>query len=297
MLMIFSKLLAALSASGQTGTAKSESVSVAEERTGAKEKMTLEYAKNVLEQQPTSEDRLMTDSEAKKMLCEWCLSQVGYQESLDGSNKYADGVWDKKLYGFDASRVPWCDVFADYAFIACFGYDVATQMTYQTPHGYAACALSAKAYEDHGALFKKPEVGDQIFFNYDGGINHIGIVVDVHGEDITCVEGNYSNGVSLTKYNTRNQWIIAGYGRPDWSVVSDSGCPGDACDLDIFPKFKQEDWESIAKRMPKIEDGSIGNAVIALQAMLNFLGADLEVDGECGPLTLKEIREFKEGKL
>jgi hypothetical protein len=27
------------------------------------------------------------------------------------------------------------------------------------------------------------------------------------------------------------------------------------------------------------------------------LGADLEIDGECGPLTLKEIREFKEGKL
>lgn len=239
----------------------------------------------------------MTTSEAKKLLCEWCLSQVGYQESLDGSNKYADGVWDKKLYGFDASKVPWCDVFVDYAFIHNFEYEAGTRMTYQTPHGYAACALSAKAYEDHGALYKKSEIGDQIFFNYDGGINHTGIVVDVHGEEITCVEGNYSNGVSLTKYNTRNQWIIAGYGRPDWNVVSDGGCSGDACDLDIFPKFKVEDWGEIAKRMPKIEEGSIGNAVIALQAMLNFLGADLEVDGECGPLTLKEIREFKEGKL
>ena len=140
-------------------------------------------------------------------------------------------------------------------------------------------------------LTRKPRqqimIGDNVVIN----------VVEVQGETITCVEGNYSNGVSQTKYNTRNQWMIAGYGRPEWRVVSEEGCTSDACDLDIFPKFKQEDWESIAKRMPKIENGSLGSAVIALQSMLNFLGAELEVDGECGPLTLKEIREFKEGRL
>ena len=239
----------------------------------------------------------MTDSEAKKKLCEWCLSQVGYHENPDGSNKYADGDWDERLYGFSADNVPWCDVFVDYAFIHNFEYDAATKMTFQTPHGYAACALSAKAYEDNGCFYSQPEVGDQVFFYYGEGINHTGIVIDVQGETITCVEGNYSNSVSLTKYNTRNQWMIAGYGRPEWRVVSKEGCTSDACDLDIFPKFKQEDWESIAKRMPKIENGSLGSAVIALQSMLNFLGAELEVDGECGPLTLKEIREFKEGRL
>lgn len=239
----------------------------------------------------------MTVSEAKQKHREWCLSQVGYHENPDGSNKYGEGDWDDKLYGFDITNAPWCDGFADYSYIAVFGYDAATRMTYQSPTGYAACKLSAEAYKKNGAFFSTPELDDQIFFYSGGDINHTGIVVDIVGDTITCVEGNYSNGVYLTKYNTRNQWIIAGYGRPDWSVVSEEDCTSDVCDLDIFPKFKQEDWEAIAKRMPKIEDGSLGNAVIALQAMLNFLGADLEVDGECGPLTLKEIREFKEGKL
>ena len=240
----------------------------------------------------------MTTGEAKKELQSWCLSQVGYHEALDGSNKYADGNWDVKLYGFNAQNVPWCDVFVDYAFIHCFGYDAATKMTYQTPSGYAACRLSADAYKKNGAFYSKPEIGDQIFFYYGGDINHTGIVVAVNGEEIQCVEGNYSDGVGLSKYNTRNQWLIAGYGRPNWSVVTDGEeCSDNACDLDLFPKFKVDDWESIAKRMPKIEDGSTGYAVIALQAMLNFLGADLEVDGECGVLTLREIREFKEGKL
>lgn len=295
--MTFSKLLKALSEYGRTVMGKLNDANAVGEIIAAQAKMTQEYAQSVLEKQPLSEAHSMTSIEAKQQLREWCLSQVGYHESLDGSNKYGDGDWAVKLYGFDAKNVPWCDVFVDYAFIHCFGYAAATKMTYQTPAGYAACKLSADAYKKNGAYYSQPEVGDQIFFFYGGDINHTGIVVDVDGDTITCVEGNYSDGVGLTKYNTRNQWLIAGYGRPDWSVVSEEDCTSDVCDLDIFPKFKQEDWEAIAKRMPKIEDGSLGNAVIALQAMLNFLGADLEVDGECGPLTLKEIREFQEGKL
>ena len=125
-----------------------------EEIIAAQAKMTSEYAQSVLGKQPLSEAHSMTSTEAKQQLREWCLSQVGYHESLDGSNKYGDGDWDVKLYGFDASAVPWCDVFVDYAFIHCFGYDAATKMTYQTPAGYAACKLSADAYKKNGATYE-----------------------------------------------------------------------------------------------------------------------------------------------
>lgn len=239
----------------------------------------------------------MTTAEAKTKWRDWCLSQVGYREALDGSNKYADGVWDIKLYGFNAKNVPWCDVFSDYSYIACFGYDAATKMTYQTPAGYAACKLSADAYKRNGAFYSEPEVGDQVFFYYGGDINHVGNVVAVNGEEIQCVEGNYSDSVSLTKYNTRNQWLIAGYGRPNWKAVAE-GCDDDSCDIDIKPTIcDQEMWAALAEKMPDIQHGSLGYAVIALQAMLNFLGADLEMDGDCGILTEKVINDFKEDKL
>ena len=56
-------------------------------------------------------------------------------------------------------------------------------------------------------------------------------------------------------------------------------------------------WEALAKQMPLVKRGSVGWAVAALQAMLNFLGSDLDVDGDCGKLTENEIKAFQEGKL
>lgn len=56
-------------------------------------------------------------------------------------------------------------------------------------------------------------------------------------------------------------------------------------------------WEALAKQMPLVKRGSVGWAVAALQAMLNFLGSDLDVDGDCGKLTEAEIKAFQEGKL
>ena len=51
----------------------------------------------------------MMIQEAKQKLANCCNSQVGYHESWDGTNKYgADGDWDERLYGFEASNVPWC---------------------------------------------------------------------------------------------------------------------------------------------------------------------------------------------
>ena len=162
----------------------------------------------------------MTEIEAKDKLVDWCRSQIGYHEGYDGSNKYADGQWDTKLYGFSALQVPWCDVFVDAAYISCFGFTDATAMTYQQPSGYAACSLSADAYKRNGAFYTRPEIGDQIFFFSGGGINHTGIVIEVNGENIVCVEGNYSDSVCRTQYKY-NDKMIAGYGRPNWAVVAE----------------------------------------------------------------------------
>lgn len=247
----------------------------------------------------------MTTQKAKQKLCKWCRNQVGYHEGLDGSNKYADGEWDMKLYGFSAVQVPWCDVFVDAAFIACFGYDKGTQMTFQKPSGFAACSLSADAYKRNGAFYTSPEEGDQIFFYYGGGINHTGIVVSVNFDTIQCVEGNYADGVSLTTYKTNNQ-IIAGYGRPDWAVVaSDADKEEPQYDI-IHPEYRRtyfhlEEGDGSITPMPQVKawqnllicwgfdlpqygaDGGFGtetkNATIQWQKAVKEIGADVEVNG------------------
>lgn len=228
----------------------------------------------------------MTVEEAKKKLKDWCMSQVGYHEGLDGSNKYADGIWDMKLYGFNAENVPWCDVFVDYSFIHCFGYDNAVKMTYQVPNGYALCRASADAYKKNGAFFKKPEVGDQVFFIYGGEINHTGIVVGVDGDSISCVEGNYSDGVWFTKYNLRTAYSIAGYGRPDWSVVADEEAPSfDDVDDTQFDIVHPDHPRSFLHLEYGDGDGDPSPAVKAWQNLLICWGYDIGIygaDGEFG---------------
>lgn len=240
----------------------------------------------------------MTTDTAKRKLVDWCRSQVGYHEAIDGSNKYADGEWDVKLYGFAASNVPWCDVFVDAAFIACFGFDKATEMTYQKPSGFAACKLSADAYKRNGAFFKTPEVGDQIFFYYGGDINHTGIVVGVDGETITCVEGNYSDGVGLTKYNVNND-IIAGYGRPNWNVVADEEPATSQDTIEDVPQFDIVHPEHSRTFMHLEYGDGIQNPLPQVKAWQNLLlcwGYDLGVygaDGEFGLDTENATRQWQ----
>lgn len=161
----------------------------------------------------------MTKQEAVSKLVAWLMSQVGYHESPNNNTVYAETDIDTKLYGFDMHAAPWCDFFADYAYIHCFGYELGTRMTYQSPSGSALCKTSAGFYQQNGAWTQTPEVGDQIFFYVGGDINHTGIVIEVSTFTIDTVEGNSGDAVRRnTYYLTDNS--IAGYGRPKWSLLS-----------------------------------------------------------------------------
>lgn len=240
----------------------------------------------------------MTINEAKQKLVNWCNSQVGYHESWDGSNKYgADGDWDVKLYGFDASNVPWCDVFADYAFIHNFGYEIGSRMTFQYPEGYALCRWSADAYKNNGNWFSVPEVGDQIFFYSGGDINHTGIVVAVNGDNITCVEGNCADSVGRTYYNWRISNQIAGYGRPEWRLVADEvEVPNDE---EAEPVKPPENVGQRAYMHLQYGDG-VNSPTAGVKAWQNLLIcwgfslAPFGADGEFGSLTQNATIQFQQ---
>ena len=94
----------------------------------------------------------------------------------------------------------------------------------------AGCTQSAGYYRAVGRFHKKaPQPGDQIFFQREGSICHTGIVTDVTQESVCTVEGNTSdeegvipNGGCVTqKQYPLDSPLIAGFGRPDYSLVGE----------------------------------------------------------------------------
>lgn len=240
----------------------------------------------------------MTIEEAKKRLVTWCNSQVGYREGANNLNKYADIEGIRKLYGWYPQNQPWCDVFVDAAFISCFGYDLASAMTYQyTGKGSAACATSANYYKSHGAWYAMPAVGDQVFFNVSGGINHTGIVTSVGMGAITTVEGNSSDMVARRTYALGSP-SIAGFGRPNWNLVANYEPQDEQSDDEQDaepekPSFLYHTHQYFVK-INLLKLGDYGPQVRNMQVMLDSAGYKCPANGQYDDTTYGAVKSFQE---
>ena len=243
----------------------------------------------------------VTEDEAIKKLIAWVNQQIGTHEGPDNWNKYADSPDMTKLYGWNVQNQPWCDVFVDAAFISCFGFDAGSAMTYQYAGcNGAACRYSAEYYQKHGAWYKEPQVGDQVFFYSGASIGHTGVVTQVGMGAITTVEGNSSDAVTRRSY-TIGSPAIAGYGRPNWSLAGrDIIVPTTPVDEDspdepvepLRPSFLyHKHTYKVALNLLKL--GDYGPLVMAVQAVLNAHGFDCKVDGEFGSETEEAVERFQ----
>lgn len=170
----------------------------------------------------------MTEDQAIKKLISTASSEIGYKEKASNKNlddktanagkgnftKYARDLVN--LIGSPYSQgAAWCDMFVDWCFIQTFGKDNAKKML----GGWSAYTpTSANFYKNAGRFFKSPKIGDQIFFKNSERINHTGIVVNVGDITVYTIEGNSSNMVQSRSY-FKSDTKIAGYGRPNWSIV------------------------------------------------------------------------------
>lgn len=135
-------------------------------------------------------------------------------------------VYNGKKNGYD-----WCDIFVDWCFITTFGLDLGMRLLCQKFKGLGAgCTYSMRYYKNSGQFFTgNPKPGDQIFFTNDKGATsyHTGLVADVRGGFVYTVEGNTSSlkgvvpngGCVRDKSYKLTAPYIAGYGRPDFSIV------------------------------------------------------------------------------
>ena len=237
----------------------------------------------------------MTENEAKLKLCAWAESQVGTREGGDNWNEYANNPDLQRMYGWCPQNQPWCDVFVDVGFIECFGLENACAMTYQPMGaGSALCRQSAQYYKDHGAFSQRPEIGDQVFFYVSGDINHTGIVVSVDGGSVTTVEGNSSDMVARRVYSVGDTGRIAGYGRPNWSVVADNGFADDTVPTNTPESTEEARYYEL--RFPYLRRGSEGRSVAAAQLQLSAQGYDIGpdgADGDFGGNTERALQEFQ----
>lgn len=265
----------------------------------------------------------MTKAEAVRMISRHADYQIGYREEGNNGNIFARDPEVIKAYGGSVDNLPWCDIFYDYLFCHVFGAEAAKKMTYQMQDMSAACKRSYENYKANGALYQSPEEGDQVFFYVGGEINHTGYVRNVTGMLIT-VEGNSSDMVANRQYELYDN-SIAGYGRPDWSVVSSEESEGESdveseipADEEIGPEDqgkKQSVFEKIfgKKKTEKKEDpetaylhleyGDGLNAplkrVKAVQVLLNIHDVMdgqvmIDEDGEFGKITELAVRRFQE---
>lgn len=237
----------------------------------------------------------MTVNEAKAALCTWALSQVGYREGPNNLNQYADNADLQRMYGWNPQNQPWCDTFVDDGFIECFGLENACAMTYQPMGaGSALCRQSAQYYKDAGAFYQRPEIGDQVFFYASGDINHTGIVVGVVGGSVTTVEGNSSDMVAERVYSVSDS-KIAGYGRPDWSVVAGAATPEEK--PQEAPIEKPKDTKRYFElTFPYIQRGDMSSYVMTVQQLLiaNRISCGSDgADGDFGVNTEQAVKQYQ----
>lgn len=160
-------------------------------------------------------------------------SELGYlekasKEDLDsktsnaGRNNYTKYARD--IYP-SLQGQPWCDMFVDWCFVMAFGKVMARQLL---GGGFSAYTPdSAQYYKNKGQWVGNPQSGDQIFFKNPSRIYHTGIVTTVSSDRVYTIEGNTSSGPQVIanggavceKSYPLAHGSIAGYGRPDWSLV------------------------------------------------------------------------------
>lgn len=177
----------------------------------------------------------MTKEQAIEKLLEVAQGEIGYLEKknesyLDSLSRNA-GDQNFTKYARDLfpslQGQPWCDMFVDWCFMKAFGAEKAKELLGELN---AYTPGSAAAFQRRKQFFATPQRGDQIFFQGSTRINHTGLVYKVTNGRVYTIEGNTSTGAEVIpngggvyckSYDLSNP-RIAGYGRPDWSILVES---------------------------------------------------------------------------
>ena len=122
----------------------------------------------------------------------------------------------------------WCNAFVDWVFEKTFSSSTGKKLLY-TPGSWSFYTPTSSGYFKNNKQWftSNPQRGDIIYFKNSQRICHVGIVTGVDSSKVYTIEGNTSskegvipNGGGVFKKSYELAYAnIAGYGRPNWSIV------------------------------------------------------------------------------
>ena len=157
-------------------------------------------------------------SNANKVL-EIARNELGYDRFTDPQPGTKYGRWYADLVGdkyFGLSGVPYCAMFVTWVF------DQAKAKCAGLPGAYTPTMLNAAKSQGRVRGNKRDaQPGDNVYFNWDGGVvDHVGIVEVNFGNYLQTIEGNTNNGKVARR--TRSWNTVEGIVVPDWGIVTPS---------------------------------------------------------------------------
>lgn len=212
-----------------------------------------------------------------------------YLGTREGSQNHKEiiNLYNRARYS-DAYQMtmqdPWCCAFVVAVFEQCGMRDIIPC--------YAACDQMISVFTKWGRYFSRSvrcvKPGDIIFYDWTGDLSsdHVGIVVQNRFGDLSVIEGNKSDSVAYRNISINSPQIL-GFGVPNYDASD--GTSGSGGTNSTF----NPDREYI-KTLPVLMLGKKNVYVKILQILLNYYEkASLDVDGEYGTLTKKEVAEYQ----
>ena len=208
-----------------------------------------------------------------------------HQKIIDVYNSHTPRARNYKLQTTDA----WCAGFASACAIACGATDIIPTEV--------SCQKQIALFQEKGIWVEDdayvPQPGDYIFYDWQdtgagdnkGHSDHVGIVEKVENGVIAVIEGNYSNAVKRRTLKINGKYI-RGYGVPKYDE-----------EIHVEEPVSQEPVTiHYSVRLPRLEKGSKGNSVKALQILLIgyvYSCGKYGVDGDFGGDTLAAVKDFQ----
>ena len=158
-----------------------------------------------------------------------CLDDKTAGAGFDNYTKYGRDMHALQPSNMDFPAY-WCASFVDWCFLQAFGEETARALLGDfddyTPN--AAALFQNRSF--WSGPEEKPSAGDLVFFRNNQRICHVGIVVEVSGEEMKTIEGNTSEtdetgnqingGTVAYKMYALSDTRIAGYGKPPYGVFN-----------------------------------------------------------------------------
>ncbi len=210
----------------------------------------------------------MTELELRQQVVSTALSWLGtreysakHQEMLEIYNSQDPLPRGTRM----RSDWPWCAAFVSVVSLQCGLRDIMPTE--------CGCPSMVRLYQELGRWVEDdayvPSPGDVIFYDWQdtgygdnvGHPDHVGIVLDCDGQNMTIIEGNCDNAVK-TRTLAVNARYIRGYGIPDFASKADGAAPEPTPEPEPEPETPAEETTVdpfITKTAREVIAGKWGN--------------------------------------